>query len=350
MALVIVMIVIAVLGILAAGFAYSMKVETKLARNSSYEPDLEWIGRSGAEFARYVLVQSMNVPSEPWDSLNQKWAGGPMGTNDVLINLSLEDNEIGAGRFSIKIIDLERKFNINLAHEEILRKGLDIIGAGLETGNNISTITDSFMDWIDPNDEPRLSGAESRDYMNNPNPGFPPYVSKNGPLDDIAELLMIRGITPELYGRAEKSEQQEPAGGGFGFGAPPASASGLVDLFTTFSSGTVNINTASASVLQLMPGLDAGLAQSIVMARSGLDGVDGTEDDVPFRSVGELINVPGMVPGIVQSLQGAFGTRSLTFEVRIVAEINQYRRQFIAVFRRNRVNPRDLQMLFFHWK
>ena len=99
-----------------------------------------------------------------------------------------------------------------------------------------------------------------------------------------------------------------------------------------------------------MPGLDAGLAQSIVMARSGLDGVDGTEDDVPFRSVGELINVPGMVPGIVQSLQGAFGTRSLTFEVRIIAEINQYRREFIAVFRRNRVNPRDLQMLFFHWK
>src|ERR1035438_10780625 len=51
-ALIIVMISIMVLTILAAGFAYSMKVETKLARNANSEAELEWLGRSGVEYAR----------------------------------------------------------------------------------------------------------------------------------------------------------------------------------------------------------------------------------------------------------------------------------------------------------
>ncbi|MBI3192749.1 MAG: hypothetical protein HYZ36_08795, partial [Pedosphaera parvula] len=58
-ALILVMMVIFVLGILAGGFAYSMKVETKLARNAGDESELEWLGRSGVELARYVLGISM---------------------------------------------------------------------------------------------------------------------------------------------------------------------------------------------------------------------------------------------------------------------------------------------------
>src|SRR5215472_8822434 len=51
-ALIIVMICIFVLTILAGGFAYSMKVETRLARNANSEVELEWLGRSGVECAR----------------------------------------------------------------------------------------------------------------------------------------------------------------------------------------------------------------------------------------------------------------------------------------------------------
>ena len=36
---------------LAAVFAYSMKVETKLAQNAKSEEQLLWLGRSGVEFA-----------------------------------------------------------------------------------------------------------------------------------------------------------------------------------------------------------------------------------------------------------------------------------------------------------
>ena len=56
-ALIIVMIIVVVFAILAGGLSYSMKVETKLARNSSWDTELEWIGRSGIELAKYVLAQ-----------------------------------------------------------------------------------------------------------------------------------------------------------------------------------------------------------------------------------------------------------------------------------------------------
>src|SRR5437867_12298418 len=54
-ALVIVMISIFVLTMLAAGFAFSMKVETKLAQHANNETQLQWVGRSGVAYAQCTL-------------------------------------------------------------------------------------------------------------------------------------------------------------------------------------------------------------------------------------------------------------------------------------------------------
>ena len=345
------MLVIIVLGILAGGFAYSMRVETKLAANTRFETDLEWLGRSGVEFARYVLVQHMNVPHEPWDSLNQKWAGGPLGTNEALASISLENNTLGLGTFSVKIIDLERRFNINTIGEGntyVLRQALASCGVNPE---EISVITDSFLDWIDINEQPHLSGTESNDYISNPNPGFAPYVAKNGPIDDLAEMLLIRGVTPEIYWGAAGRNQMPSFGStsSSGFAREPATG-GLASLFTTISSGRININTAPPQVLLLVPGLDPALVQGIITARAGLDGLEGTEDDVHFQNPGELVNVPGMTPQFVAQLQNIFTTRSFTFEVHVEAKIDHYKRRFVALLIRNQGNPRDVQTLSFRWE
>jgi type II secretory pathway component PulK len=57
MALITAVIAILVLSALAAGFALSMKVETRLAFNANSETQLYWLGRSGVELARWVLAQ-----------------------------------------------------------------------------------------------------------------------------------------------------------------------------------------------------------------------------------------------------------------------------------------------------
>lgn len=53
---------------------------------------------------------------------------------------------------------------------------------------------DAILDWIDSDDEPRPLGAEFDYYA-----GLsPPYAPKNGPLDALDELLMVRGVSPVL--------------------------------------------------------------------------------------------------------------------------------------------------------
>src|SRR4051812_14582012 len=113
------MIVVITLAILAAGFAYSMKVETRLARNASFDSDMENLGRSGVELARYILAMQLRVPEQgAYTALNQKWANGPASTNELLMNIELDHNQLGPGEFSIRIIDMERKFNLTAIRDE----------------------------------------------------------------------------------------------------------------------------------------------------------------------------------------------------------------------------------------
>src|SRR2546421_5479639 len=121
-ALVIVMISIFVLTMLAAGFAFSMKVETKLAQHANNETEMQWLGRSGIEYARWVLVLQGTCPLENFDALSQPWATGtPSGmcaTNGGLADIQSEVRP-GHGSFSLKITDFERKWNINTANQPI---------------------------------------------------------------------------------------------------------------------------------------------------------------------------------------------------------------------------------------
>src|SRR2546421_10041842 len=129
-ALIIVMIAIFVLAILAGGFATSMKVETKLARNANNENELEWLGRSGVEYARWILAQQMTIPQEPYDALNQVWAGGQggLGTSNSPLADVQREVFLGNGSFTWKNNDLERKYNINIATESVLPQGLVVNG------------------------------------------------------------------------------------------------------------------------------------------------------------------------------------------------------------------------------
>src|SRR3977135_3055213 len=104
-AMVIVMVSIFVLAGLAGGLGSSMKVETKLAMNSNNSADLECLGRSGIEVARWKLSQQMKIPGTPYDALDQGWAGGPGDTNDPCAGSTMNDIQVGDGRISVKITD-----------------------------------------------------------------------------------------------------------------------------------------------------------------------------------------------------------------------------------------------------
>ena len=350
--MIIVMVVILVLAGLAGAFAYSMKVETQLARNNSFESDFQWLGRSGVELARYVLAMELQTPAGQVTCLNQKWAGGSADTNEVLAAITLENNQLGPGSFSIKMIDQERKININIADTAIMQRALGLMEVDV---GSFAGITDSILDWRDRDDDRHLSGAESDDYLNL----SPAYYAKNGPIDDISELLLINGITPEMFwgsGHGSAGARLDSAGR-----APVIQthssrsrfeemtyAVGLVDIFTAIGERTLNLNTASAEILRILPGVDENVAASILTTRAGPDGVEGTEDDTPFRGGQDLNRVPGLNPQIVAQMSGFAGGQSVTFEVQVDVQIDRQKRRFIAMLRRN--SPRDVAVLYEYWK
>jgi general secretion pathway protein K len=331
---------------LAAALAFSMKVETKLARTADDEQQLLWLGRSGVEYARWILSQ--HPVSERYDSLNQIWAGGPGSageTNSALTGISMTDYPVGSGTVSLKIIDLERKVNVNTANSLELQQVLTVMGVNADA---LSVVSDSILDWRNPPAGPRVAGAES-DYYQGLNP---PYYAKNAPIDNLAELLLVKGVTPEMYWGSSATNHapgtfQKPK---LGFGTAPNETPdypfGFVDVFTPFSSGLINVNTADANVLQTIPGMDAATAESIIKYRSGPDGVAATEDDTPFQSVAQL-NAAGISAAAVQQMSRYCTVSSSTFEVHVTAKAGDTTREYTAILYRGNNN---IQVVSFWWK
>jgi type II secretory pathway component PulK len=351
-ALIIVMVMVLVFAGLAAVLASMMSVETRLARNSSWNNELYVLGLSGIELAKAVLSQPNQ--GQPYDGLNQIWAGGNCETNDALADITLENNQLGHGTFSVKITDADRKFNINLAAvaPEMLNQGLILMGVDAAEAPHI---VNAVADWTDRDDDPRVGSTETESsyYMSL----APPYTAKNGPIDDLTELMMIKGITPNMYfggggpvdGGIVKQNFQRALRNSRKFSEEePTYALGFVDLFTAISGRLININTASANVMQLIPDVDGTLAQAIISTRAGPDGADGTCDDMPFRSIGELANVPGMPRELAQLFGRYFSTRSTTFEVEVEAKIDAVTRTYHAVLRRNA--PNQVVLLYMYWR
>jgi general secretion pathway protein K len=362
-ALIVVMIAITVLSILAAGFAYSMKVETKLAQNSNSETELIWLGRSGVDAARWVLAAGQGCP---FDCLNQKWVGGlgaPCETNGPLsavVSLSPFQLEgYPPYPFSIKITDLDRKYHINRDPndpdlERALEQALRLVGVD---AGDYSAISGAIIDWMDPDDNTHIGGTESAYYQTLD----PPYFAKNQPIDDLSELLLVRGVTPDIYwGGVATNHPPAAFQNKLGRVTPVTGVTsynvGLMDLFTPFSNpaGRININTASLVQLQMIPFVDEVIAAKIIELRSGPDGADGTEDDQPAGMGGPLGSVESMLASAgmnqqVVPLAARFCTvKSSVFEVEVDAEIAGYKRKFFAILAKN--NQRDVQVLSFYWK
>jgi len=347
-ALIIVMISIFVLTILAGGFAYSMKVETKLARNANSETELEWLGRSAVEKARWILAEQLKISQEPYDGLDQVWAGGPGGigtSNSPLAQIQL-NLDVPNGHADFTIVDCERKANINTATEAILQQALMVMGVN---AGDMTPVVNSILDWIDPDDNVRIQGAETEAYQNYiPNH---PYNAKNGPIDDISELLLIKGVTPELYyGLSATNFMQrgyQPQGARYGprVADVPGLAVGLTNLFTALSDGKININTASAEVLQLVPLMTPEAAAGIVAARDGVN--DGSGLNGPYINIAQVRRVPEVTLPMQGAIQQFCDVRSRTFEVHVKATVGGYTRDFVGVLGRN--NQRDVQILSFYW-
>lgn len=347
-AILIVLILLSILIATVGGFVFAVRIESHLASRAQMESQLLWMGLSGVELAKFILAESIRITSGNHTSLNQIWAGGPgepEETNGPLSQIQLTNIPCGGGRISIKLIDLERFANINRADPILLSRAFQIIGLDLHAA---TVAVDSILDWIDPDDNPRPNGVESDFYLRQP---FP-YTSKNGPVDDLGELIFVHGLSPEMVWGALPPIITDPFATFFAKQNFIASSPkvGLAALFTPISSGLININTASPLVLQLLPGVDEQLAHTIQLIRAGPDGIEGTEDDRPFISLAELTSgaIPGLPPPeVVATWRNFITVQSRTFSLQATVKLGRVSRTYYAIL--IRLNPMLIETVAFWW-
>lgn len=88
--------------------------------------------------------------------------------------------------------------------------------------------------------------------------------SSSRPFHAKEELLLVEGMTEEIFNNCK-------------------------DLITVYGPGSVDINTASPEVLQILD-LNDSLIKIIADFRAGPDGKEGTADDGVFENTAEIIN------------------------------------------------------------
>jgi hypothetical protein len=156
-------------------------------------------------------------------------------------------------------------------------------------------------------------------------------------------LLLIKGVTGAMYNGGGETNGAAPKRFGFNPFQAQSYNFGLKDVFTPFSDGKININTADANVLQLIPGVDQATAESIIKTRGGPNGDNST----PFMSVGD-VGRAGINPEATQNIGTYCDVRSHTFEVDVTAHYATLTRDYVAIVWRN--TPMDIEVVGFSWE
>ena len=252
-ALMAVLWVLVILIALATEFAYSMKMEVNTTRNYKENAESYYLSKAGINLA---LAELFKVAR--FHSIHEEhgWVIGnilPMSTETQLpFTTTTQDRneqkiiiqdfdivnrtniELKNGTVTYTIQDENGKISINSANKNTLNKLLEF--SGVEDKIEQNTISDSILDWIDADKNHRLNGAED-DYYRKQNP---PYFTKNGKIETFDELLKIHGMTKEiLYGSKDKVDEDKKY-------------KGIINHLTIYKIPTVNPNTASKEVLDVL--------------------------------------------------------------------------------------------------
>jgi type II secretory pathway component PulK len=200
-----VLMVLVLLTLAAYQYAELMMAEYKAVDSYQRAAQARAVAESGIHYAAALLANPGSVPN-PFDApdafsgilVQPSENARAQGRFSVIAPLSPDEASGGGQTLRYGVTDEAGKINLNTllaldssgktAHDMLLKMGLP---------NLTEDVVNAILDWIDPDEEPRANGAESSYYSTQ----TPAYRCKNGPLDSLEELLLVRGVTAEhLFG------------------------------------------------------------------------------------------------------------------------------------------------------
>ena len=216
-ALITAILVVAIATIAATAMVSSGNIAIHRA-STLQDTEMAWWYAEGVEQWVMTILERDREANEV-DSLDEPWAR-PVDYLPV-------DEGVLRGR----VVDLQGRFNLNnlgvqdtVAFERYRGHFERLFGA-VEAGDGFQAraIAAAIRDWIDPDQEPTgFEGAEDNEYLGLAQP----YRTANQPIATISELLLVKGMTPEIYRRLQPHITALPA-----------------------MNTAINVNTAPAEVL-----------------------------------------------------------------------------------------------------
>ncbi|MBN1975472.1 MAG: general secretion pathway protein GspK [Sedimentisphaerales bacterium] len=315
-ALIAVLLFIAVLSAFILEFNYKSRMKLHLVENFHLASQALNNADAGIAAAIAMLRQNENIFA---DENSQSFLSG-------MDNIPIED-----GFCSISIAAESGKFNINTLCtnsgqpnrdkvNQMLRL-IDLLNNQHEDTSPVSySLIPAIIDWTDYDDDVTIlpfvkgenRGAEN-DYYQKLEEKYP---CKNAPFDLLSELMLVKGMTTEIFhGRIEQEE------------ARIKPVLGINQYLTVYGDGKININEASPIVIQsLSDNISFILAQNIVEQRK----------ISRYSSIEQLKQVPGMTTEIFENIREmiTIKTNDRYYIVTVTGVVKEFERNVQVVLRK----------------
>lgn len=269
--LIVVFVVILFLTLAAYTYTQTMLTELEASAIQGLDAQTRAAADSGVEYAATLLANRSEPGLENLLHNPELFHGIPVINAErarARVRFSLIaplEQDVSGQRIRYGLMDESGKLNLNILGQMQLT---DDEARALLMGvpGMTEDIADAIRDWIDSDDETLLYGAETDDTYAAMSP---PYSAKNGPLESIDELLMVRGVTPQLlYGEdANRNGLLDPNENDADASPPYDNADGLLDpgwvAYFTVHSRESNLRADGTPRIDLSSGILTDLYDSL---------------------------------------------------------------------------------------
>jgi general secretion pathway protein K len=248
-ALIVAMLIVALAVIAANNFVFHTHIHWRKLENSATTDQARWLLRAAEQWAATVLLDDALQNSV--DHLGETWGREmpPVVAEGYHMSGRILEQ---SGLFNLNNLVLDGK--VNDSQLAVLRRLL--LNLKLPAG-----LANAIADWLDADDTGSgESGAESEYYLRQ----MPPVRAANRPIVNLAELLHVRGVTPELLDQLRPYVSVLP------------------------KSGPINVNTAPPQVI-------AALSETMSLDQAHV--LAAKRDHAYFRNAGDLRNAMDNKPG-----------------------------------------------------
>ncbi len=287
--LLVILWILVILSLLAIGLGRRTSIESDLTKHT--------LGKLKSKYlAMGAVVYAMDKIKNDSDQMDTKFRCGFVLEENKEPEDLFRDAAIGKEKGSFDIFyyddsqtshdlrygfeDEESKININAQTPNNYKILVNLMTQLGYDDSVAETVASSIVDWRDENNDVfnESYGAEDDYYTGQQHNNS--YHCKNGPFDSLEELLLVRGMTPEIFSKIR----------------------GMITIFPQQGNFLLNFDTASKSVLlafarslvgpqtNTTPDDADGLVEKAVLHRLGDDQIWGTKDDEPVELNGLALN------------------------------------------------------------